>query len=398
MHTLLSPAVQASLGGSSLIRRMFEAGLELKKKYGNDNVYDFSLGNPDLAPPPAVKTALTQIAATADQPLALGYMANAGFPSTRAAFARLVTREQGIPTAPENIVATVGAAGGLNVFFHAVLSPGDEVLVPSPYFVEYGFYCGNHGGRLVPVPTHPGDFSLDLPAIRAAITPATRAIIINTPNNPTGQIYPAEDLAELGSILSEASARHGRVIYLVSDEPYRALNYTGEPLPSIFQAYEHSVVIGSFSKTLCLAGERIGYVAPNPLIGPGLSDLMAGLILANRTLGFVNAPNIGQRIAEAAIDASVDLATYQRRRDRLAAILSDAGISFVLPKGAFYFFARSPVPDESKFVDALLAQRILVVAGSAFGLSGHVRLAFCVADSTIENSAPGFLAAMENFR
>lgn len=397
MHTLLSPAIQSALGGGSAIRRMFEAGIELKQKYGADNVYDFSLGNPDLAPPPAVKAALADIAATADQPFAFGYMPNAGFPSTRAAFARLVSREQGVETTPDALLATVGAAGGLNVFFHAVLSPGDEVLVPSPYFVEYGAYCANHGGVLVPVPTHPDDFSLDLDAIAAAITPKTRAIIINTPNNPTGQIYPAEDLAALGRILEVASVRHGRTIYMLSDEPYRALNYTGEPLPSMFKAYSHSVVVGSFSKTLCLAGERIGYVAPNPGM-EGVGDLMAGLILANRTLGFVNAPNIGQRIAEAAIDAAVDLPTYRRRRDKLAAILTAAGIEFFLPKGAFYFFAKTPTADESVFIDALLRQRILAVAGTGFGLGGHMRLAFCVEDATIENSAPGFLEAMREFR
>ena len=208
-----------------MIRRMFEAGIELKKKYGAENVYDFSLGNPDLPPPPAVKEALRAIAETADRPFAFGYMPNAGYPSTRQALAQLISREQDTPVPADNVVVTVGAAGGLNAFFRAVLTPGDEVLVPSPYFVEYGFYCGNFGGKLVPVPTRPEDFSLDLEAICAAITPKTRAIIINTPNNPTGQIYPAEDLRALAAILEEASARNGRTVFLVSDEPYRALNY-----------------------------------------------------------------------------------------------------------------------------------------------------------------------------
>ena len=380
-----------------MIRRMFEAGIELKKKYGAENVYDFSLGNPDLSPPPAVKEALRAIAETADRPFAFGYMPNAGYPSTRQALAQLISREQDTPVPADNVVVTVGAAGGLNAFFRAVLTPGDEVLVPSPYFVEYGFYCGNFGGKLVPVPTRPEDFSLDLEAIRAAITPKTRAIIINTPNNPTGQIYPAEDLRALAAILEEASARNGRTVFLVSDEPYRALNYENEPIPSIFRACRDAVVIGSFSKTLSLPGERIGYIAVNPAI-EGAADLVAGLIFTNRTLGSVNAPAIGQKIIEAACASHVDVDVYHRRRDRLCAILEAAGISFFRPKGAFYIFAKSPVEDESVFVQALLEEHILVVPGGGFGMGGHVRLAFCVEDSVIESSAPAFRRTMARFR
>ena len=396
-NTLLAPAIQGCLSGSSMIPRMFEAGIELKNKYGADKVYDFSLGNPDLPPPRAVQQALRQIAEESNRPFALGYMPNAGYPSTREALARLVTREQGIDFPASHVVVTVGAAGGLNAFFRAVLTIGDEVLVPSPYFVEYGFYCGNYGGKLVPVPTNPADFSLDLDAIRAAITPKTRAIIINTPNNPTGQIYPEADLRALAQILDEASKKNGRIIYLVSDEPYRALNYESAPIPSIFSACRNAVVIGSFSKTLSLPGERIGYVAVNPAIEDA-QTLVSGIIFTNRTLGYVNAPAIGQKIIEAAIDARVDVDIYHRRRDALAKILSDAGIEFFLPKGAFYIFAKSPVPDEKVFVQALLDEQILVVPGSGFGLGGHVRLAFCVEDSVIENSAESFRRAMTKFR
>ena len=395
--TLLSPAVAASVSGGSAIRKMFEQGIELKKKFGEDNVYDFSLGNPDLAPPPAVKSALEAVAAAADKPFALGYMPNAGYPATREALARLVSAEQQTATPASNIVVTVGAAGGLNVFFRAVLSPGDEVVVPSPYFVEYGFYVGNHGGSLVPVPTKRGDFSLDLAAIDAAIGPKTRAVLVNTPNNPTGQIYPAGDLAALGKILERRSAEFGRVIYLVSDEPYRQLNYTGEPIPPIFPAYTNSVVVGSFSKTLSLAGERIGYLAANPAIC-GVEELMGGLVLANRILGFVNAPAIGQKILQTAAGEGIDVAVYRRRRDALAGAFHDAGLEFFLPKGAFYFFVPSPVEDEARFVEALLAERILAVGGTGFGLPGFVRFAFCVEDKVIAGAREGIKKAVAAVR
>ena len=395
--TLLSPAVRAAVSGGSAIRKMFEQGIELKKKYGADNVYDFSLGNPDLAPPPAVKAALEGVAASADKPFALGYMPNAGYPATREALAALVSSEQATETPASSIVVTVGAAGGLNVLFRAVLSPGDEVVVPSPYFVEYGFYAGNHGGVLKPVPTKPGDFSLDVAAIDAAIGPKTRAVLVNTPNNPTGQIYPAEDLAALGRVLERRSAEFGRVIYLVSDEPYRQLNYTGEPIPPIFPAYRHSVVVGSFSKTLSLAGERIGYLAANPAI-EGVEELMGGLVLANRILGFVNAPAIGQKILQTAAREGIDVAVYKRRRDALAAAFRAAGLDFFLPKGAFYFFVPSPVPDEKAFVEALLQERILAVAGSGFGLPGYVRFAFCVEDKVVSGAAEGLKRAVASLR
>ena len=392
MNTLLSPSVQKAVAGGSAIRKMFEQGIELKKKFGADNVYDFSLGNPDLAPPPAVKAALETIAAGADRPFALGYMPNAGYPATREALAALVSKEQCVDVPAADGVVTVGAAGGLNVLFRAVLSPGDEVLVPSPYFVEYGNYTGNFGGVLKPVPTKPGDFSLDLGAIDAAIGPKTRAIIVNTPNNPTGQIYPADDLAALGAILDRRSAEFGRTIYLVSDEPYRQLNYTGAPIPSMFKACRNTVVVGSFSKTLSLAGERIGYLAVNPAI-EGAGELVDGLVLANRILGFVNAPAIGQQSLQSCAQEGVDAGIYTRRRDLMADELRAAGIEFFLPKGAFYFFAKSPCADETKFVEALLAERVLVVAGRGFGLAGHVRLAFCVEEKTILGAAEGFKRA-----
>ena len=391
---LLSDEVKGFLGNSSMIRRMFEAGSELKKKYGAENVYDFSLGNPDLPPPAEVKNAMLSIAAKSDQPFAFGYMPNAGENSTKAALAELISAEQNMEIPPQNIIVTCGAAGGINAFFRAVLTVGDEVICPSPYFVEYGFYTGNFGGKLLPVKTR-SDFSLDVEAIEKAITPQTRAIILNSPNNPTGIIYSKSELEAVAEILKRARNKYGRMIYIVADEPYRFLNFDGVEIPSLLKIYDGTVVIGSFSKSLSLPGERIGYIA----VSPGLDncqELLGALTLTNRILGFVNAPVIGQKLIAACANARVDLDVYRRRRDLMAQVLTDAGIKFILPQGAFYFFPESPTADEKIFVEALLKERILAVPGSGFGAPGYFRLAFCVSEETIRNSAESFKQAMAN--
>ncbi len=395
MSKLLSAEIASALGNSSMIRKMFEAGNELRKKYGNDKVYDFSLGNPDVPAPMAVKRALQNIAEKADQPFALGYMPNAGYPECRAKLAEYMTREQGVKVEASHVLATCGAAGGINAFFRAVLEAGDEVICPSPYFVEYAFYAGNFGGVLKPVPTKADTFELDCDAIAAAITPKTRAVLINTPNNPTGQIYARKELEALAEVLKEATRRNGRMIYLIADEPYRYLNYDNCEVPSVFSVYDGSVVIGSFSKTLSLAGERIGYVAVNPALEGG-DELINGVIMTNRILGFVNAPAVAQQILIESVDATIDLDIYRRRRNLMAQVLTDAGIEFMMPKGAFYFFPKSPVADERIFVDKLLQERILAVPGRGFGLAGHFRLTFCVDESIIANSAESFKNAMKN--
>ena len=395
MSTLLSNQIAAALGNSSMIRKMFEAGNELRKKYGNDKVYDFSLGNPDVPAPAAVKTALQEIAEKADQPFALGYMPNAGYPECRAKLGEYLTREQGVTVPGSHVVATCGAAGGINAFFRAVLEAGDEVICPSPYFVEYAFYAGNFQGKLVPVPSKKDTFELDADAIAAAINSKTRAVLVNSPNNPTGQIYTRRELEELAAVLKEATAKYGRTIYLIADEPYRYLNYDNCEVPSVFSVYDASVVIGSFSKTLSLAGERIGYVAVNPAL-EGADELLNGVIMTNRILGYVNAPALAQQILIRSVDATVDLDIYRRRRNLMAEVLTDAGIEFLMPKGAFYFFPKSPVADERIFVEKLLAERILAVPGRGFGLEGHFRLTFCVDESIIANSAESFKNAMKN--
>lgn len=376
-----------------MIRRMFEAGIELKKKYGAENVFDYSLGNPDIPAPETVKTALQEIAGHADEPFAFGYMPNAGLPDARKALAQKISAEQGVTISGDQLVVTVGAAGGLNVFFRAVLEDGDEVLCPSPYFVEYGFYAGNYGGVLKSVPTKE-DFSLDIDAFDKAITAKTRAVIIDSPNNPTGQIYSAQEIAALAEVLKKHSAANGRPIYLISDEPYRFLNFDGVEIPGVFQYYDASVVIGSFSKNLSLAGARIGFIAVNSKLENN-EELMAGLIMCNRILGFVNAPVIAQKLILKCIDSEVDLNIYRRRRDALAKVLSDAGIEFTMPRGAFYFFPKSPVADEQKFVDALLNERVLAVSGKGFGKPGYIRLAFCSIDEKqIAASAESFKRAV----
>ena len=393
---IVTPEISKSMASSSWIRKMFEKGLELKKEFGEDAVCDFSLGNPDVPPPAATKTALEDFAAEAVKPLGLGYCPNAGIPAVRDVMARYLTDQQGIGVSGKDVVMTVGAAGALVSFFRAVIEPGDEVITPAPYFVEYGAYCGHFGGVLKPVRSIPPTFRPDIEAIRKSITPKTRAIIVNSPNNPTGCIYDEEDVKALANLVDEVNRTRERPLFLLSDEPYRAFAYDGAKVPAVLPLTKFACVLGSFSKTLSLAGERIGYFVANPEM-PDQASLVAAVTLTNRTLGFVNAPVIGQRLAAALINETVDLGIYDRRRRLMAKVLSDAGVEFEMPKGAFYFFAKSPVEDDSAFVDALLKERILVVPGKGFGFGGYVRLSCSVDERIIERSAAGFKRAMETF-
>jgi aspartate aminotransferase len=395
---VISTEIGNMIQSASWIRRMFEAGLELKQKYGADQVCDFTLGNPDLPPTAEIGQALRRLADAVDQPLALGYMPNAGFPAVRQRLAEYLAREQQVPLTSQHVIATCGAAGALNVIFRTVLEAGDEVLCPCPYFVEYEFYVGNFGGKLVPVPSRPATFALDVGAIEAAITDKTRAVLIDSPNNPTGVVYGQAELEELAAVLARASAGRARPIYLVSDEPYRFLTYDGVQVPPLLPLYEFSLVAGSFSKSLSLAGERIGYLAIHPALPDG-DQLMAGLIMCNRILGYVNAPAVGQRLVEAALGSTVRVATYQRRRDAMAGILRDAGIEFALPQGAFYFFPKVPGQvDDLQFCQLLQEERILAVPGRGFGLPGYFRLTYCMDETIIRRAAPGFLRAAERAR
>ena len=393
--------IKESMAGSSWIRKMFEKGLELKRQYGVDAVCDFSLGNPDVPPPAKTKAALEAIAAEAVKPLGLGYCPNAGIPAVREAIAAYLARQQQVPVTASNVVMTVGAAGALVSFFRAVIEPGDEVICPSPYFVEYGSYCGHFGGVLKPVPSIADEgFRPDIAAIEAAITPKTRALLVNSPNNPTGCIYSAEDVRQLAELVDKTNAARGdggRPLFLLSDEPYRAFAYDGAMVPPMLPLTPYAVVLGSFSKTLSLAGERIGYVAVNPAMPDG-DTLVSAVTLTNRTLGFVNAPVIGQRLATALLDETVDLEIYDRRRKLMAKVLSDAGIEFVMPRGAFYFFPKAPGGDDIAFVDALQDELILAVPGRGFGMAGFVRLSCSVDEKIIARSAEGFKRAVQRLR
>ncbi|MBA3014433.1 MAG: pyridoxal phosphate-dependent aminotransferase [Proteobacteria bacterium] len=375
---------------SSWIRKMFEEGVRMKAQYGEDQVFDFSLGNPDLPPPPEFDQALLSLAAET-APGFHRYMPNGGYPFVREKLAARISAEQGVSISGGDVLMTCGAAGGLNVALKAILNPGDEVILLAPYFVEYDFYVDNHGGVVLVVPTGP-DFELDLKTIVAAINSKTKAIIINSPNNPTGQIYSGEAIHKLGHVLEAASEKFG-AIYLIADEPYRKIVYDGFTVPSVFKNYQNSIIVSSFSKDLSLPGERIGFIACHPEID-SRSELIDAMILANRILGFVNAPALMQRVVAALQDVTVDCAVYARRRELFSRILTDCGYQFFKPKGAFYIFPQSPLADEVRFVSLLQEQRVLAVPGRGFGAPGYFRLAFCVEDEVIERSASGFAKAM----
>ena len=389
---MISSAIQKQMEGASWIRSMFEKGIELKRQFGAENVFDFSLGNPDIPPPPKTGEMLTALAGQAAAPMAFGYCPNAGLPAFREAIAAMLARQQQLSVIPANVVITCGAAGALTSFFRAVIEPGDEVLSPSPCFVEYGAYCGHFGGVLRTVPSLLPSFQPDLAAMEAAVTDKTRVILINSPNNPTGCVYPQETLAKLGQLIERVNATRQRPLYLVSDEPYRFLAYDDVAVPPVLPVSPFTLVVGSFSKSLSLAGERIGYIAVNPAM-PDAALLMNAVAMTSRTLGFVNAPVIGQRLAMGLLDEGVDLSIYARRRTAMAKVLTDAGITFSLPQGAFYFFPEAPGGDDLAFTDALLRHNVLAVPGRGFGLPGYFRLSFSVEDRVIEGSAAGFAAA-----
>ena len=389
MNGIVNGDIRNQLANASWIRRMFETGIELKQRLGADRVFDFSLGNPDVPPPAAVTDVLRALATTAARPMGLGYVPNAGIPSFRAKLARKLAVEQQTVLEAKHVLVTCGAAGALTSFFRAVLEPGDEVICPAPYFVEYGSYCGHFGGVLKPVPSTPPDFQPDLPAIERAIGPRTRVLLINSPNNPAGCIYSEATLRALGAVLARHNAGRERPIFLMSDEPYRALAYDGAVVPPVLPVSPFAVVAGSFSKSLSLAGERVGYLTVNPAM-PGVQLLLDAVTMTNRTLGFVNAPVLGQALAEALLDTGVDVAIYDRRRHAMARALTDAGIAFALPQGAFYFFAAAPGGDDQAFVQELLAENILAVPGRGFGFPGFFRLTFCVDENVINRAAPGF--------
>jgi len=385
---MVSNKTAESLSRSSWIRAMFEQGVKLRKLYGADNVYDFSLGNPDVEPPEAVKEAIKK-AASSDLPGIHGYMSNAGYPEVRAAIARKLQKSSGVPVEGQHVVMECGAGGALNVVLKTILNPGEEVIVFAPYFAEYLFYIDNHGGKPVIVDTDKETFQPDPQKLSEAITPKTKAIIINSPNNPTGVVYDEDTLKKLAQVIEAKEAEFNTDICVISDEPYDKIVFDNVKLPSIFKVFKKSVIVNSFSKSLSLPGERIGFLAVNPLMGD-TQHLVDGLIFSTRVLGFVNAPALFQRILPESLDAAVDTDLYKKRRDMLYDIITRAGFKCLKPQGAFYLFPQSPIEDDVKFCNEALKYNLIIVPGKGFGCPGHFRLAYCVSEKTILNSEKAF--------
>jgi len=390
----ISKNISTLMKNSSWIRAMFEEGEKLKKKHGVENIYDFSLGNPITEPPEALKEELIRVASSDEQGMHR-YMTNSGYDDVREEVARYQRETTGLPYTKDNIVMTVGAAGGLNVVFKSILDPGDEVIVPCPFFVEFMFYIGNHNGVIKLVDTK-DDFHLDIEKIKAAITRKTKAILINSPHNPTGAVYHEEELLELVDLLHERSKK-GQRIYIVADEAYKKIIYNGTKLPNLPNLYDDTVIVTCHSKDLGLAGERIGYIAMSPRI-KNVRSLIDATIFANRILGFINAPAIMQRVVAKFQRSSVDIMDYQKRRDAIYNILVESGFEVIKPEGAFYIFPKSPIPDDIQFVKTMLQHHILTVPGVGFGKPGYFRIAYCVTMDVIEKSRPFFKEVGEFLR
>jgi len=391
---VISKKVKNALEGASWVRRMFEEGEELKRLHGAENVFDFSLGNPDLEPPASLKKALKKLA---DEPI-IGmhrYMPNSGYSETRKAIAEFLAEESGLPFNEDLVVMTVGAAGGLNVVFKAILDEGDEVIVPSPYFMEFKSYIENSGGQIRLVETNE-DFSLNVAEVEKAIGKKTRAVLINSPNNPTGVVYNPKSIEQLGEMLKRKSKESGKILYLITDEAYRRIVYDGIKIPIHFHYYPQTIRITSHSKDLSLPGERIGYVAVSPLC-EGAKELISAIIFANRTLGFVNAPALMQRLIAPLQRNSIKIREYEEKRDLLYDALRSFGYQIIKPQGAFYLFPKAPIEDDVAFVKELQSKRILVVPGRGFGKPGHFRIAYAVEMKTIEKSLPGFKEVAEKY-
>ncbi len=373
---------------ASWIRKMFEEGERLRRIHGADKVFDFTLGNPDVEPPPEFAAEFRKLA---EHPIPgmHRYMNNAGYDETRGAVAEVLAEASGMAVEGRHVVMTCGAGGALNVVLKTILNPGEEVIILVPYFVEYKFYIDNHGGVPREVWTDRTTFQLDIPAIEAAITDKTRAIIICSPNNPTGVIYPAESLRALGDMIRRREKELARQIFVISDEPYARISYDGKRVPNIFPYVDNAVIVTSHSKDLALPGERIGYLAANPRMA-GVEQFMEGAVFSNRVLGFVNAPALMQRLVAKLQRASVDIGEYQAKRDILHDSLTAMGFRMVKPDGAFYLFPVSPLADDVEFVRMAQRHNILLVPGAGFGAPGYFRIAYCVGRGMIERSLPAW--------
>ena len=391
----ISEKVSGFMEKSSWIRKMFEEGIRLKKQFGEENVFDLSLGNPVIEPPDQVQAALVK-AAKDISPGLHRYMPNAGLQDVREAIAKTLSNECQVSLSANDLVMVCGAAGGLNITLKTLLDSGDEVLIFAPYFVEYLFYADNHGGKAVAVKTH-DDFKLDMDALKDALSEKTKAVIVNSPNNPTGVVYSREELKQLAEVLKAHSEKTGKAVYLISDDPYKKITFDGVEAVNILELYENSIYITSHSKDIALPGERIGFVAVHPKCEDA-GNLMAGLIFSNRVLGFVNAPALIQRVVKNVQGVTVDVQQYKKKRDFLYGELTRIGYDVVKPQGAFYFFPKSPIDDEVEFVKKLAEKKVLVVPGRGFGCPGYFRISYCLPDSVIEGSIAGFESTFNDFR
>ena len=388
---MISKSITNQLAGASWIRKMFEEGNRLKAIYGEENVFDFSLGNPDLEPPVEVVEAFRQIASN-PVPGIHRYMSNAGYDSTRTKVAEMLSAESGKPMDKESVVMTVGAAGALNVILKTLLDDGDEVLVLAPYFVEYLNYIKNHGGVPVAVPCDEKTLEPDAERIKNAITSRTKAIIINSPNNPSGVVYSRESLLAIKEML----ALQDHAIYVISDEPYKQIVFGDTQVPSMLAMFKNVIVCYSWSKALALPGDRIGFLAANPEC-EDYQNLMAGAVMSNRSLGFVNAPALMQKVIERTMGAKVDVASYERRCNMLYDIIRSCGFECNRPQGALYLFPKSPIADDVAFAAAAAKNNLLVVPGTGFGMKGYFRLTFCVDEKVITRSKEAFAKTARAF-
>lgn len=386
---MISEKMKPYVKNNSAIRMMFEEGNRLRAKYGADKVFDFSLGNPSVPAPDSVREAIIELVNTTDPTVLHGYMSNAGFEDVRQTIAESLNRRFDTKFSAKNLIMTVGAASGLNVILKTILNLGEEVIVFAPYFLEYGAYVRNYDGVLVEISPDTTTFQPNLAEFEQKITPKTRAVIVNTPHNPTGVVYSEETIKKLSAILEAKQKEFGTVIYLISDEPYRELAYDGVEVPYLTKYYNNTVVGYSYSKSLSLPGERIGYLVI-PDEADGSEELISAATIANRTLGCVNAPSLIQKVVAKCVDAKTDLAAYDKNRQALYDGLKECGFECIKPQGAFYLFVKSPVEDEKAFCEAGKKYNILMVPGSSFACPGYVRLAYCVSYETIVNSLPEF--------
>lgn len=394
---MISDKMKDLVANSSVIRAMFEDGKIMADKYGKENVYDFSLGNPSIVPPSCVKKAIIDIVNNEPEMLIHGYMNNAGYQDVRDTIANYLNKTHGTDFTQDNIIMTVGAAGGLNIALKAITNPGEEIIVIAPYFGEYNSYIKNVEGIKVVISPDIESFSVNFKELEEKITDKTRAVIINSPNNPTGAVYSEADIIRLAEILEKKQREFNSVIYIISDEPYRELVFDGVKVPYLTKYYKNTIVGYSFSKSLSLPGERIGYlVIPNE--ADGFEDLFSAINTANRIMGFVNAPSLMQRVIGRVIGCTSDISVYEENKKILCSALKEYGYEFVEPKGTFYMFPRSPIADDSLFCKIAKEYRLIIVPGSSFGCPGHFRIAYCVDKETVLNSLDSFKQLAERFR